>query len=56
METARLEIRRFMADDWQDMHEYLTQESVVKYEPYGVFPEEISRSEAERRATVEFPA
>ena len=34
-ETQRLVIRRFRADDWQDLHEYLSQPIVVKYEPYG---------------------
>jgi RimJ/RimL family protein N-acetyltransferase len=50
METERLKIRRFLAGDWQDLHEYLSQENVVKFEPYGVFTEEESKREAERRA------
>ena len=50
METERLQIRRFLPDDWQDLFEYLSQEEVVKYEPYEVFTEEASKQEANRRA------
>ena len=50
METARLIIRRFEPDDWQDLHEYLSQEEVVKYEPYDIFTEEASRQETVRRS------
>jgi [ribosomal protein S5]-alanine N-acetyltransferase len=34
METERLLLRRFRIDDWKDLFEYLSDESVVKYEPY----------------------
>jgi len=50
METERLLIRRFSADDWQDLFEYLSQEVVVKYEPYEVFTEEACKQEAVRRS------
>jgi len=50
METNRLLIRRFVPDDWRDLYEYLSQETVVKYEPYGIFSEEASIQEAARRA------
>ncbi|MGF7144489.1 RimJ/RimL family protein N-acetyltransferase [Anaerotaenia torta] len=50
MRTKRLLIRRFLPDDWQDLFEYLSQEEVVKYEPYEVFTEEQSRQEAIRRS------
>jgi len=50
METERLLIRRFTPDDWPGLHAYLSQESVVKYEPYGVFTEEASKREAARRS------
>jgi RimJ/RimL family protein N-acetyltransferase len=50
METQRLLIRRFYPDDWQDLFEYLSQEAVVKFEPYEVFTETASRHEAERRS------
>lgn len=36
MESERLKLRRFSSDDWQDLHEYLSQEEVIKYEPYNV--------------------
>ena len=48
--TKRLVVRRFCADDWSDMHEYLSDPDVVRYEPYGVFSPEESRQEARRRA------
>jgi len=50
METKRLLIRRFTPGDWRDLYEYLSQEAVVFYEPYGVFTEEESMREAERRS------
>lgn len=36
IETDRLIIRRFSCNDWMDLYEYLSQEQVVKYEPYDV--------------------
>ncbi len=48
--TGRLVVRRFRAEDWADMHEYLSDPDVVRYEPYGVFSPEESRQEAARRA------
>lgn len=51
METERLIIRRFRAEDWKDLYNYLSQEDVVRYEPYYVFNEEESRTEALRRST-----
>lgn len=51
METERLIIRRFRAEDWEDLYDYLSQEDVVKYEPCDVFNEEESRTEALRRST-----
>jgi RimJ/RimL family protein N-acetyltransferase len=50
IKTARLTIRRFSADDWRDLYEYLSQEETVKYEPYGVYTEEAAKDEAIRRA------
>ncbi len=50
IDTARLRIRQFSPDDWRDLHEYLSQEDVVKFEPYGVFSEDESKAEAVRRA------
>jgi len=50
METERLLIRRFKPDDSKDLFEYLSQETVVKYEPYYVFTEEACKQEAIRRS------
>ncbi|WP_234340140.1 GNAT family N-acetyltransferase [Gorillibacterium timonense] len=50
LETDRLVIRRFREDDWKDLFEYLSQEAVVQYEPYGVFSEEDCRKEAVSRS------
>lgn len=50
METTRLHIRRFTPDDWRDVFEYLSQEEVVRYEPYDVFTEEQSRQETKCRS------
>lgn len=49
-ETDRLIIRRFCEEDWKDLNEYLSDEKVVKYEPYGVFNEEESKQEAIKRS------
>ncbi|AKG34181.1 GNAT family N-acetyltransferase [Paenibacillus durus] len=51
LDTDRLIIRRFKAEDWRDLHEYLSRENVVKYEPYGVLTEKESREEALRRSS-----
>ena len=53
METERLLIRKFSPDDWQDLYEYLSQDEVVKYEPYEVFTEEASKEEAINRSNNE---
>ena len=50
LETERLFLRKFTPDDWPDLHEYLSQPDVVRYEPYEPFTEEESRREAARRA------
>jgi RimJ/RimL family protein N-acetyltransferase len=34
IETERLILRRYTIDDLQDLFEYLSDEKVVKYEPY----------------------
>lgn len=49
-DTERLIIRRFTCDDWKDLYEYLSQEEVVKYEPYEVYTEEACKQEAQRRS------
>lgn len=50
IETERLWMRRFTADDWLDLYDYLSKEEVVKYEPYDVFDVEGSKAEALRRS------
>lgn len=48
--TDRLIIRRFKPNDWQDLYEYLSDEEVVKFEPYDVFLENQAIEEAMRRS------
>ena len=50
METERLLLRKFVPGDWPDLFEYLSQEEVLKYEPYGTFTEEACEREAVRRS------
>ena len=49
METSRLTIRRFFSRDWQDLYEYLSDEEVVRFEPYSTFGKEQAIKEAEKR-------
>lgn len=51
--TDRLIIRRFELTDWQDLYEYLSDEEVIKFEPYEVFSENQAREEAKNRANLE---
>lgn len=48
--TERLIIRRFELNDWSDLYEYLSDEEVVKFEPYEVFSENQAREEAKNRS------
>lgn len=50
LETKRLCIRRFEKRDGEDLFEYLSDEEVVKFEPYHVFSKEQASQEAIRRA------
>ena len=50
IETERLLIRRFLDTDWQDLCEYLSDEGVVRYEPYGVYTKEGCMAECALRA------
>ena len=50
METKRLIIRMFTANDWEDLYEYLSQSDVVKFEPYDVFSKEEAKKEAVARS------
>lgn len=46
IETKRLTIRRFTPNDWEDLYEYLSDEEVVKFEPYGTLSLEACKIEA----------
>lgn len=46
LETERLILRKFSEDDWKGLHEYLSQEIVVKYEPYNALTEDECKQEA----------
>lgn len=50
MKTESLLLRKFTADDWHDLYEYLSQKEVVKYEPYNVFTKEQAKQEAINRS------
>jgi RimJ/RimL family protein N-acetyltransferase len=50
VETERLIIRPFRADDWEDLYEYLSDEEVVAFEPYPPFSRLEAVKEAERRS------
>jgi len=50
IETERLLIRKFEPGDWKDLYEYLSDERVVKYEPYDIFTEEGCKNEAISRS------
>lgn len=49
LETERLILRRFSGGDWRDLYEYLSQEKVVKFEPYDVYTKEECKQEALNR-------
>lgn len=48
--TDRLIIRNFKESDGQSLYEYLSDEDVVLYEPYGVFTESQAKEEARLRS------
>lgn len=50
LETDRLVIRKFCYEDWYNLYEYLSQDTVVKYEPYTVFSKEECKQEAINRS------
>lgn len=50
IETSRLIIRRFQSNDWKDLYDYLSDENVVKFEPYGVYSEDDSKQAAINRS------
>ena len=51
--TNRLLLRRFCAQDWKDLHAYLSDPEVLYFEPYEPFDEERCKQEAIRRASDE---
>jgi RimJ/RimL family protein N-acetyltransferase len=54
LKTERLILRAFSCDDWKDLYEYLSQESVVKYEPYDIYTKDACKKEAEKRSKQDF--
>ena len=48
--TERLIIRPFQEKDWKDLFEYLSDEEVVRFEPYGTLSAEQAMKEAADRA------
>lgn len=50
METKRLIVRPFTADDAEDLHAYLSREAVTRFEPYPPFTLAQAAEEAARRA------
>jgi RimJ/RimL family protein N-acetyltransferase len=50
LSTQRLLIRNFTKNDWKDLYEYLSDENVVRFEPYEVFTEEQCKREAIQRS------
>jgi ribosomal-protein-alanine N-acetyltransferase len=52
--TDRLIIRKFNKTDWKDLYGYLSNETVVKYEPYNMYTETEAKKEAIDRAESDF--
>lgn len=48
--TDRLIIRPFMPEDWKDMHEYFSDEEVLKFEPYKPLSVEECKTEVLNRS------
>ena len=51
LSSERLIIRRFEQNDWQDLYEYLSDDEVVKFEPYEAFSLEQAKEETNYRIT-----
>lgn len=49
--SKRLYLRRFQPSDYQDLHEYLSDPEVVRYEPYEAFNLKQSKFEALNRSS-----
>lgn len=52
--TDRLILRQFQPEDYLDLHEYLSDPEVVRFEPYETFSLKQSKAEAESRANSQF--
>lgn len=50
IETERLILRAFEEGDYQDLYDYLSDEEVVKFEPYEIFSMEACKEEALNRS------
>lgn len=50
LNSSRLTLRPFQAEDWKPLFSYLSDPDVVFYEPYDVFTEEGAQQEAKNRA------
>jgi RimJ/RimL family protein N-acetyltransferase len=48
--TERLLIRKFKPEDWSDIYEYLSDEKVIRFEPYEILTKEQCRHEAIQRS------
>ena len=48
LETERLILRDFVAEDWRDVHEYGSDPEVVKYQPFGPNTEEETKTHISR--------
>jgi len=51
LNTERLIIRRFEENDWRDLYEYLSDDEVVKFEPYEAFNQKQAKEETNYRIT-----
>ncbi|WP_181438569.1 GNAT family N-acetyltransferase [Paenibacillus sambharensis] len=50
LNSERLLIRNFQSDDWKDLHDYLSIEEVLKYEPGKVSNDEDCKQMASERS------
>lgn len=53
LNLERVIIRKFEQNDWKDLYEYLSDEEVVKYEPYNVYSQNEAKEEAISRSNDE---
>lgn len=53
IETDRIMIRKFTPEDWKDLYDYLSDATVLKFEPYDIFTEAQCKLEAIKRSNQE---